>query len=229
MRNYNYYVAVDENGQPYIAHGVFSNIGNRIKNSKYYQKIKTSYGWRYFYDPEEWKAYVNGGKDAAAPKSLVGRVKDKLGFDERARAQQATGSQATEAQAEYERTALGRAEKTVGQFKDKATRMREEFQKKNKAQYSDYNENDPDFNDGNYTEDRRVGQTDFFMFKGNNGRTVILEEDMKWTLPKDIDPNSPEIRAALEKASDLPGGTWEEWAKNVSSILDEAIKVARNK
>ena len=144
MENRDYVVLIDENGQPYIAHGVFSNI--REKGAKYFQKIKTGYGTRYFYDPEEWEAYVRGDKGASAPKSLVGRVKDKLGFDERSRSRQATerakqtsdaastaGSgtrgqvaaaiaqdakvKARQAQEEYDRTALGRAEKFISGVK----------------------------------------------------------------------------------------------------------------
>ena len=258
-----YIVVIDENGQPYIAHAASSS--DRREGAKWYQKIKTGYGWRYFYDPDEWNAYVNG--QGTKPASIIGRIKDKLGFDEKARYEKATkeannaGHTYKKGEAGYDKAwatgnyAFGmpgvsvtvsktdeemardkaEAEKRreeytntpLGRIKDKFERMKDDLQKD--AKYSEYDENDPDFADENYTEDRRVGDTNFFIFKGNNGKTVILEEDMKWTLPKGISPDSPEIRAALEKAYDLPGETWEEWAKNVNDSLNEAIKASRQK
>ena len=128
--NNNYMIAVDENGTPYIAHadGLFSKV--RQKGAKYYQKIKTAWGTRYFYDPEEWEAYVQGKGDK--PKSAVGKIKDKLGFDERARRNAAADKSANSnffnrgsreralnnAQAEYDQTALGRAENAFNRARD---------------------------------------------------------------------------------------------------------------
>ena len=64
MYDNDYIIAIDENGQPYIAH---SKVGDAAKAAwgsvsgravKYYDKIRTSTGkWRYFYSPEELKAY----------------------------------------------------------------------------------------------------------------------------------------------------------------------------
>jgi hypothetical protein len=129
MNNSNYMIAVDENGTPYIAHaGLFSNI--REKGAKYYQKIKTGYGTRYFYDKDEWDAYVKG--QGAKPTSLLGKAKDKLGFDERARRNAAADRSANsnlfnrgsreralnKAQSAYDQTALGRAENAVNRARD---------------------------------------------------------------------------------------------------------------
>ena len=59
-----YYIRFDENGQPYIEHGLkdtFSSV--RREGAKYLEKIKTKAGGtRYFYTPEELKAYYNQGK-----------------------------------------------------------------------------------------------------------------------------------------------------------------------
>lgn len=129
MNNSNYMIAVDENGTPYIAHaGFFSNI--REKGAKYYQKIKTGYGTRYFYDKDEWDAYVKG--QGAKPTSLLGKAKDKLGFDERARRNAAADRSANsnlfnrgsreralnKAQSAYDQTALGRAENAINRARD---------------------------------------------------------------------------------------------------------------
>ena len=128
--NNNYMIAVDENGTPYIAHadGLFSKV--RQKGAKYYQKIKTAWGTRYFYDPEEWEAYVQGKGDK--PQSAVGKIKDKLGFDERARRNAAADRSANsnlfnrgsreralnKAQSAYDQTALGRAENAINRARD---------------------------------------------------------------------------------------------------------------
>ena len=67
MYNNDYIIAVDENGQPYIAHayatdGKGENYGRGVQNARtlggklhaYLQKVKTKTGkWRYLYTPEE--------------------------------------------------------------------------------------------------------------------------------------------------------------------------------
>ena len=67
MYNNDYIIAVDENGQPYIAHayatdGKGENYGRGVRNARtlggklhaYLQKVKTKTGnWRYLYTPEE--------------------------------------------------------------------------------------------------------------------------------------------------------------------------------
>lgn len=53
-----------------------------------------------------------------------------------------------------------------------------------KAVKSMYSKDDSDFDDKNYNDNNRMGDTDFYGFKGKDGNYVILEEDMKWTLPK---------------------------------------------
>lgn len=99
-----YMILVDENGQPYIAHAfsfkntfrkvgtavrnTASNVGRRAKDThKYIQKIAKNGKTRYFYSQEEWEAYLRG--DVAKPKTVVGKAKDKLGYDERERRDQA--------------------------------------------------------------------------------------------------------------------------------------------
>lgn len=55
------------------------------------------------------------------------------------------------------------------------------------AIYSEYSETDPDFAEVNYNDYNRLGDTDFYGFVKADGSTVILEEDMKWTIEKGAD------------------------------------------
>lgn len=56
-------------------------------------------------------------------------------------------------------------------------------------------------NDEKYSEKDRIGDTEFFGFKNKDGRTVIVEEDKKWTLPegKKLDASLKKRLAAIEK------------------------------
>ena len=66
MNNGDYVILIDENGQPYIAHSVFTKARDAAKSAvrsahKYIARI----GDRYFYTQEELKAFYNRGKAAA--------------------------------------------------------------------------------------------------------------------------------------------------------------------
>lgn len=97
------------------------------------------------------------------------------------------------------------------------------------AKYSSYTDGDSDFDDDNYKESGRVGDSDFFVHKRSDGTNVILEEDMKWVLPKGIDAKSPEIQKAIQKIVDDPASvigkknyTASEWAEATTNLLNEA-------
>lgn len=68
MYNDDYVILVDENGQPYIAHafgdGARAKWGSlKGRAAKYIEKVKTKSGkWRYFYSPDELKAFYNEKK-----------------------------------------------------------------------------------------------------------------------------------------------------------------------
>ena len=75
-----YIVLVDENGQPYIAHGIWSKArdaanSGRKKATKYIEKIGEGAKARYFYTKEELDAYYNKGKQKA--KKTVEKAKQK--------------------------------------------------------------------------------------------------------------------------------------------------------
>lgn len=63
-----YYVAVDENGQPYITHAFWNRKGQERKNHKYIAREKIGNRFRYFYTQKEWDAFKkakSGVKEAA--------------------------------------------------------------------------------------------------------------------------------------------------------------------
>ena len=102
-----------------------------------------------------------------------------------------------------------------------------------KSEYGEYNEKDPDFADANYDKAERIGDTDFLTFKRDDGTSVILEEDMKWVLPKGVDANDPAIRKAIQGFADEVESarsigkddySFEEWRDAVTEAIDEAAK-----
>lgn len=96
-----------------------------------------------------------------------------------------------------------------------------------KSKYGEYSKGDSDFADKNFDEKNRVGDSDFFMAKRPDGSTVILEEDMKWVLPKGVNPNDPAIKRALTK--EYKAGSNEEWVKQVTEAIDDAVEEANKK
>lgn len=56
-----------------------------------------------------------------------------------------------------------------------------------KGTHSEWKEGDKDFDESNYSEKNRLGDTDFYGFQKEDGSWVILEEDMKFTIPKGMD------------------------------------------
>lgn len=93
------------------------------------------------------------------------------------------------------------------------------------SKFGEYTKGDPDFDDKNFDEKNRLGDTDFFGFKREDGTYVILEEDMKWELPpgteitpeligrlEEFDQKTSEMR---EKGERYTNEDWTKWAKDV--------------
>lgn len=101
-----------------------------------------------------------------------------------------------------------------------------------KSTYGEYKEGDHDFDDANYKEENRVGDSDFFVHKRKDGTNVILEEDMKWVLPKGVDGKSPAIQKAIKDFSDRVESerklgnnyTGDQWRDAVTKAIDEAVR-----
>ena len=105
------------------------------------------------------------------------------------------------------------------------------------AEYGDYSKDDPDFSDENYDKSKRVGNTDFFRFTNSDGRTVLLEEDMKWVLPEGMSV-TPELIKNLQNFTDsIPpleereSGKWshEKWLAVANRAINSAIHPRQNK
>lgn len=101
-----------------------------------------------------------------------------------------------------------------------------------KSTYGEYKDGDHDFDDDNYKEENRVGDTDFFVHKRKDGTNVILEEDMKWVLPKGVDAKSPAVQKAIkdfsnevESARQLGENyTGQQWRDAITKAIDEAVR-----
>lgn len=101
-----------------------------------------------------------------------------------------------------------------------------------KSTYGEYKDGDHDFDDANYKEENRVGDSDFFVHKRKDGTNVILEEDMKWVLPKGVDAKSPAIQKAIQDFSDRVVSdrklgnnyTGDQWRDAVTKAIDEAVR-----
>lgn len=91
--NNNYVILVDENGQPFIAHGLFGDL--KRKGAKYIEKITEGAKTRYFYTQQEIEAYRNKQRElrnminsknqsARAYQKLAGQVERQARRTERA-------------------------------------------------------------------------------------------------------------------------------------------------
>lgn len=95
------------------------------------------------------------------------------------------------------------------------------------ATMSTYTETDPDFMDDNYTEANRLGDTDFFGFTRADGVTVILEEDMKWTISEPVDLEAMTDRLEnfdrTVEAIRTAGGRydWKSWMIGATEAIEE--------
>ena len=98
------------------------------------------------------------------------------------------------------------------------------------AKYSEYTDGDSDFDDANYSEKNRLGDTDFFGFQKPDGSWVILEEDMKWTLPagmdraemiKALEAFDKEVETRRQNGENFSG---DDWQKAANKAINSASK-----
>lgn len=99
-----------------------------------------------------------------------------------------------------------------------------------KKYFNEYSDNDSDFAEKNYSKENRIADTDFYTFKRNDGKSVVLEEDMKWVLPKGVDASNPTIKSALKKIANSGNfKSYDDWLENANDILGEAVEKVRDK
>lgn len=126
MRDYEYIMAVDDNGQPYLAHALTkesgqvrytsgrrgaSTKGSQRQNHKYYTRVEDRGRWRYFYSPEEFRAWSTGARQSVGNKvnqatSAARGIADRIGN----RASEAAGNLRSRATNAY-REATGLADR----------------------------------------------------------------------------------------------------------------------
>lgn len=92
-----------------------------------------------------------------------------------------------------------------------------------KGTHSTYTKDDKDFDESNYSEKNRLGDTDFYGFQKEDGSWVILEEDMKFTIPKGMDKSEiikkleefdKMVEAKRQSGEKFSGEEWLNAAKN---------------
>ena len=119
--------------------------------------------------------------------------------------------------------------KKMSELEDKAYK---ELKAKRSAKkyFNEYSDNDSDFAEKNYSKENHVEDTDFYSFKRKDGKSVILEEDMKWVLPKGVDAGDPAIKSALKKIANSGNfKSYDDWLENANDILGDAIEKVRDK
>ena len=141
------------------------------------------------------------------------------------------------------KAAAERTEQTVGRMQDKAQRIKNQESQIRSAHQGDtkrvkmqiYTDGDRDFDDKNYKDNERVGDTNFFVTKRPDGKYLVLEEDMKWVLDKDTDVEAlkKRILAADDYTSRMydsgHGYNWEDIATQAINGVDFSKKEAKRK
>lgn len=103
--------------------------------------------------------------------------------------------------------------------------------KSTKAEYKEYSEGDSDFDDDKYSDANMIPDSDFYTFKNKDGRTVIIEEDMKWTLPEgvEVDEEMKKQLAAFKGFDDPSIKTQDDWHNAVNAIINKEKEMVSEK
>ena len=171
------------------------------------------------YDDEADYSLKEFAKDAAS--NIKDKIKDKLKSRADDRDEKSEKESAVRPSAHQRPEAVEQAKE--GSMKRRTTE---------KSKYGEYKKGDSDFDDDNYKEENRVGDTDFFVHRRRDGTNVILEEDMKWVLPKGVDGSSPAIQKAIKDfASHVESArklgekyTATQWTEEVTKAIDDAVR-----
>lgn len=86
---------------------------------------------------------------------------------------------------------------------------------------STYKDGDKDFDDANYDEKNRLGNTDFFLHTRKDGSKVILEEDTKWEIGHNVDKDDliknleafgKDLDNRKKNGEKYTANDWDKWA-----------------
>ena len=145
MSDYNYIITVDENGSPSLQHALFggggSSKGSQRQNHKYYARAQDKGRWRYFYSPEEFRAWSSGAtrkvkQTVDNAKKTAGNAAGEVRKSLNARRELNEANKATgfgsglkqwNAQRKYNKTAMGKAEQ---ELRKKASDLKTDVQSK---------------------------------------------------------------------------------------------------
>ena len=126
-------------------------------------------------------------------------------------------------------------EKGTDGKKNNSSQYNHDYYMKNKEKWkgthSEYSKDDKDFDESNYSEKNRLGDTDFYGWQKEDGSWVILEEDMKFTIPagmsradiiKKLEAFDKEVEAKRNSGQNYTNEEWINGAKRaLSSDSDE--------
>lgn len=125
-------------------------------------------------------------------------------------------------------------EKGTDGKKNNSSEYNHDYYMKNKEKWkgthSEYSKDDKDFDESNYSEKNRLGDTDFYGWQKEDGSWVILEEDMKFTIPagmtraeiiQRLEAFDKEIEAKRQKGEKFTGDDWLNGAKNALRSKDD--------
>lgn len=144
MSDYDYIITIDENGSPCLQHALFGGgnaKGSQRQDHKYYTRVQDKGRWRYFYSPEEFRAWSSGAtrkvKQAVNnAKKTAGNAASEVRKSLNARRELNEANKATgfgsglkqwNAQRKYNKTAMGKAEQ---ELRKKASNLKTDVQSK---------------------------------------------------------------------------------------------------
>lgn len=117
--------------------------------------------------------------------------------------------------------------------KDENEKNNETIEESKSAVFHEYKEGDTDFDDPNL---KSIGDTEFYSLEKPDGSLVIIEEDMKWVLPKGTTV-TPELVKRLENFENnitelrkTPEGakySTQEWEKMATDAINGNTEISR--
>lgn len=171
--------------------GAKSTSGLKASGSRYtFQFNKTS-----FDKVKAWKK-KSGGKGGGKKGSAKTKgEKAEKALKEKAASAGKKGGSGGKGKSGSSGKEKSKAEKKV---KDKKVKV-EKNVKNNLPRQEEYVSVDPDFNEKYFTADAKLGNTNFYAFKRDDGRWVISDKNKKWVLPEGIEIDKGDFAKKFEE------------------------------